>query len=46
MRKGTMLVVIALDERTVVLRSRAGRYRLGAWSKGTSAIHPSAWAAA
>ena len=33
MRKGTMLVVTALDERTVILRSRAGRYRLGAWSK-------------
>jgi hypothetical protein len=29
-----MLAVTALDERTVVLRSRAGRYRLGAWSEG------------
>jgi hypothetical protein len=34
MRKGTILVVTAMDERTVVLRARAGRYRLGAWSDG------------
>ena len=34
MRQGAMLVVTALDERTVVLGSRAGRYRLGAWSQG------------
>jgi hypothetical protein len=30
MRQGTILVVAAMDERAVVLRSRAGRYRLGA----------------
>jgi hypothetical protein len=34
MRQGTILVVTAMDKRTVVLRARAGRYRLGAWSDG------------
>jgi hypothetical protein len=44
MRKGAILVVTAMDERTVVLRSRAEALSAGHGRTGTSAIRRSAWA--